>query len=45
MKEQIIEMLKLELEETTKHNEIWKNKDCLVICNLVTGIIKIKPRH
>ena len=45
MKEQIIKMFDLELEETTRYNEIYKNKDCLVICNLVTGIIKIKPRY
>lgn len=44
MKEKLIRMLEMRFIERTKHNEIYQNETHVLIFNVVTGIIKIKPK-
>ena len=42
MKNKLILLFDMKLYTTTKHNEIYKCSECVMIVNRVTGLIKIK---
>ena len=44
MKEKLIRMLEMRFIERTKYNEIFESDTHVFIYNVVTGIIKIKPK-
>lgn len=44
MKNTLIKLLNTQFTERTKHNEIYQNETHVLIFNVVTGIIKIKPK-
>lgn len=44
MKNTLIKLLDMQFTKRTKHNEIFESDTHIFIYNVVTGIIKIKPK-
>lgn len=44
MKNTLKKLLNMQFTERTKHNEIYENDTHVLISNIVTGLIKIKPK-
>lgn len=43
MKQILIKTFGFKFSEKTKHNEIWKSENYILIWNTVTSVAKIKP--
>lgn len=42
LKNYLIDIFKMKMIKSTKHNEVWECMECIMIYNKVTGLIKLK---